>query len=181
MYATLEEYKQMTNTPDGEDQRISLWLTISQAILDSILENQEQRQLTKTVSYEDLQRCQFRSSVFNIQSIDQINWEAYTGVVNEDFKINGWKNNAIFITDLWSYTLYNVPFMDITYTAWYSPVPWDLKEALIQLTQLQLSKQGWRAMKSYQLWPRTVVFEDNEETSSMIWSIESILTSYMLI
>ena len=73
MYTTLEEYKLITNTQDGEDGRINLALTLSQGILDGIIDNQESRQLTDTVRYSDIRACQFRSPVFNVQSIDEVN------------------------------------------------------------------------------------------------------------
>jgi hypothetical protein len=63
-------------------------------------------------------------------------------MVNKDFKVNGLKNNVCFISDWIRYTAYNVPYIDITYTAGYSEVPFDLKQAHIDLTALILSKES---------------------------------------
>jgi len=180
MYTTLTEYKTFTGSTVS-DAKIILALGMAQSMLDGVLDNQEQRQLTKTVAFSDFHRGQFRSSVMNIQSIDEINGETYGWTVNSDYKINWWRFNAAYIQDIGNYTLYDVPYFDITYTAGYSPVPWDLKYAHIQMTTLVLEQNGksWK-MKSYKLWPRTVVFADNAEVSSTIGSIESTLYSYML-
>ena len=72
MYATRDEYKVMTGSTDS-DARIDLALDISQGIIDSILENQEEGTIIKTVEYCDIRNYKFRSSVFNVQSITKIN------------------------------------------------------------------------------------------------------------
>lgn len=178
MYATPDEYKTLKGD-NCELSKLTFAMKMAQWILDSILTNQEQRTLTKTMSYSDMHKWQFRSAVFNIQSIEEVNWQTYTWVENDNYKVNGWKNNAIFINDLGDYDSYDVPYIDIKYLAWYSPVPFDLKDAHIEMTDLVLSKKAWAPMKSYKLWPRTVTFADSETVLNTIWSIESILYAYM--
>lgn len=55
MYASLEEYKLLTGTTGGDDSKINFSLAASQAVLDSILEKQEQRSITKTININDIQ------------------------------------------------------------------------------------------------------------------------------
>ena len=99
-----------------------------------------------------------------VKSIDAINGKSYVWTVNMDFQITGKFQNRFESRNLVSYIaplIFN--HFTIDYTSWFQTTPNDLKLLISLCISWELAKQDWQEIKSYTLWPRTLVFRDKND------------------
>lgn len=96
-----------------------------------------------------------RLDISNVQSVDSINWQSYTWTKWTDYQIV-WDRKVI-IKDINDYlTDLEFRYFDITYTAWYSSLPNDLKLAAKIIVATEFNKNAGKEVISYTMWPQEV-------------------------
>ena len=166
---------------DSDDKLNAIISGMEQVVINSIWEIEED---TRS---EQLHICDFKYDTIylsntNVTSIDTIGGTAYTGVLGTDYLIV-WSNKVIFNDYKWTLDITRFNYVTVTYTAWYSTVPADIKLAMNMLVAQQFSMQDGQAIKQYKLWPRSVTYAwpDTEQANAEHSTVNEMLKKYKVI
>lgn len=174
---TLAEVKQYLRIPTSDTTNDVLL----QSLIDSVESyiKQEIWILASTTVKEKINVCDVSIdwSIYlknNVISISKINGQAYSWIDWKDFIID---SNKIIVKNIGNYLLWlEFMYFDIEYVWWYSTIPEDIKLALKMLVGIEFSKDWWKNIESYTLWPRTVKFNLSANKESL--SAMSMLNKY---
>lgn len=175
VYIDISDYLQyawLTTLDSATSTKVSLLIDITKEMLDDIVWD-----LTYWQKSEDIRVCDITQtwcigfSNLNIASIDEINWQSFTGVLNTDYQIQPPHNTFVQFRNIWTYLSWLMfSYFNVKYTSWYSTIPGDIKYLQYLMVEWELNKEWWKEVKSYSLWPRSVTFADetSENTAKKI-------------
>ena len=108
----------------------------------------------------------FLVSVPEVTSITSIEWNAYTGVLWEDYQIQPPRNRRLEVEDLHTYFDWTNSFQYFTieYEAWYTVnnVPKDIKHAVYKLVAEEFNTDQGKWIESVKLGDKTVKFASQD-------------------
>ena len=167
-YINNTEYMQfawVTSLDAQTSTQVSLLIDSTKDILDWLIWD-----LSYWNKQEDIKICEvdykfgysvIQLSNLEVASITEINWKAYTGVLDTDYRIQDHKNSKLYIKNLVEYTSWlDFPYFTIKYVSGYQTIPNDIKYMQYLMVSWELAKTQWQEIKSYSLWPRSITFKD---------------------
>jgi hypothetical protein len=162
----------LETTTAFEDSQIQFYLDSTETLIDSMFWNFNLSNKTEVLNSCDVSDFIYVNNP-NPISIISINWKAYTGIINTNYKIV-WKK--VIINDLWLYPNAHFNLLEIEYLAWYTPLPKDIIFFHTCLVEWELAKEWGKEIAKEKLWPREVVFVDTPLNRSIIEAIQSKYT-----
>lgn len=162
MYSTLAQFKVyigMDVSDTSQDTLLTTFLNTANSKLNNLcgVDSFAKWQYTQTIEkrwiYETPRWLEFYLKNKPVVSIDKINGENYDWVLWTDYLIM-YERRPIFK----SIPLNDWGMVEITYTAWYQTIPYDL-----QLLEMMLASGMWQEhnnewVQSYKLWDEQIVF-----------------------
>jgi len=176
-------YLRIDASDTSQDDFLNLLISSADAIVKKVIGDVEPWTKTEQVSVCEVNQgcwelCVLLSNIW-VTQVDSINWTAYSGVLNTDYFIREPQSRKVCFKSLEGYIDYNSCYITIEYTAWLTPIPDDLKFAVLKLIWLLYNEDKGMSVKSYKVWDVSVTLADGgAETSANIASINSVLAHY---
>lgn len=191
--ADVKTYLSFADTFTDEDDRIDFFLETTTEEINQIIGDllywlkSELIELKSVIWWRDI----FLRGI-DVDSIQEINWNAYTWSLWEDYFVLRPQNRKVRIMDLRNYldnNVYNNWLFEIKYNSWYNPttydvhwdidsewnIPKDLIFAQCLMVAYSINKDEWKDIVKYVMWPRTVQYSS---ASEMLDKAKSILSKY---
>lgn len=172
------QFAWLTTLDSATSTKVSMLIDVQQSMLDELIWD-----LSYSQKSEDVRICDINGngviqfSNLNIVSIDEINWQSYTWVLNTDYSIQYPKNSCVQFRNIGSYLSWLMfPYFNVKYTSWYSTIPKEIQYLQYLLVENELNKSWWKEVKSYSLWPRSVTFADETNANTA----QTILNNYYI-
>jgi len=167
----------LTTLDSATSTRVSMLIDSTQVILDNLIWDLSYWQKSEDIRICDMYNWKIQFSNLGIVSIDEINWLSYTGILNTDYQIQLPHNSCVQFKNISDYLWWLLfSYFNVKYTSWYSTIPDDIKYLQYLMVEWELEKQWGKEVKSYNLWPRSVTFSDDENYNSA----QKIISNYYI-
>ena len=181
-YITSQDFTNLTWQTITNTARFTALLSSTKLVIDGLIGDLQDRDVTFFVPTRDLYFLNWilktYTTIINITDVKQINGENYTW----KHQIS-WRNKNIVLLE--DYNLPNSDFggYNILLRAGFttSTMPDDIKLLQAKLIQLELSLDWGKKIKSHKLWPRTIVYADEQVNTWDFNLLSSIIDNYMIV
>lgn len=156
-------YAWLTTLDSATSNKVALLIDSTQDTLDSIIGDLSYSQKSEDIRICDIYNNTVQLTNLNVESIDEINGQSYTGVLGVDYQIQPPKNSRVLFKTFAQYLSWlQFNYFTIKYTSGYQTIPDDIKYLQYLLVNGELNKEWNKEVKSYSLWPRSVTFADTD-------------------
>lgn len=188
MYSSLAQFKWyiwIDTSDTSQDTLLTTFLNTANLKInnlcwvDSFASGTHTQKIEKRWIYDTPRWLEFYLKNKPVASIDKLNWENYDWVLGTDYLVL-YDRRCIFKT----LTLNDWWMLEVTYTAWYQTIPYDLQLMEMMLASGMRQEHNNEWVQSYRLWDEQITFGSKNWNGSemspddLYFSFTTLLNKY---
>lgn len=186
MYATLEQFKSFLHITDSsQDTLLTTFLQASESIInwycwvDTFSQQDNEELIDVRGIYENCYGLFFYVKNYPVNTVSQINNEAYSGVKWTDYLVVN--SRELIFKKLPQPPMW---FLQVKYNSWFQTIPGDLQLAEMMIASGLRQQHGNEWVSSYKLWDEQIVFwskaTNDWDTDLAYFKVKTMLDKYKI-